>query len=351
MDTSVLIVLDRDTIENSSNGDSAFAKLASDLEKAGLDVLFSTPDSDHSTPPVADVWAGHTEALTKVAKYSPPGVPVIDLGDSSKVHPDTANYILSAATRSAEKLASEEVPLSTRKENELALWTHWKETKDPQSLKKLYKSYEPLIRKVSKPYESLAGAIDPGIVDTQFRIAAFNGFNTYDPSKGTQLSTHLNWSLMAAKKDIGRVQNSGRIPQARMAKITTFQNTRDSLTESLGREPTHEEISSVLNWKPSEVKRLTKEIGTKTLAASSMEGDPADYPTVGKDSEILFLMEHGNILTPDELEVAKRLIGFGGHTQQQPKQISMETGFSQSKISRLRQTIGSKIQAAQGRRK
>jgi len=146
-----------------------------------------------------------------------------------------------------------------REDKEMALWTRYNKTGDKQALNALRKSMIPIVRQRIKPWVRNS-PLPPSAVEAEGMRLLTHGINTYDPSKGAQLKTHV-WNQLNKIHRYGYTyQNVGSIPEPRAAKVGSFQNATEILTDKYGREPTLQELQDELGWGVSDIKAMQKEL-------------------------------------------------------------------------------------------
>lgn len=226
-----------------------------------------------------------------------------------------------------------------RAEKDMQLWNQWQQGgKKPEDLEPLMKQIDPLVRRASNVYAGKVN-IPKSAIHAEFQIQAMNAFNTFNPNRGASLGTHVTWQLKKGKRFISTYQNIGRIPETRIHSITTFKNARDELQDQLGREPAAHEIADRLKWPVNQVSamelELRKEVPTSTLQADMSSIKPS------REAEVLRLIQYD--LSPEEKVVYEHLLGVNGKPQLKPGEIAMRLNMSPSKVSRIKDSIGSKV--------
>jgi RNA polymerase primary sigma factor len=246
--------------------------------------------------------------------------------------------------RDLEKVSSD--LLRRRQAFEIQQWEKWRQGgESPDDLRPLLQSMRPLIRKQVNVFKGRVRDIPPVALEAEFNRHAMTAFRTFDPHRGTKLSTHVRNQLQKAKRYVATHQNLAYIPEHRVWRIGEFQTAQGELQERFGREPTNQEISEHLKWAPNEVDRMQREL-RRDLPASgfvSAEGGSADpYAMMpSREREVLNLIEFE--LSPEEKLVFDYTYGRHGKPQMKPGEISRKLRFSPSKVSRLRKSISGKI--------
>ena len=128
-----------------------------------------------------------------------------------------------------------------RKKDELALWNRWKtQGQQPQHLEPLMKLYDPVLGQKMRAWRA------PNVPESAFKkeleTHLIKAFESYDPTRGAALNTHVEARLPKAKRYNNRYQNLAYIPEGQSGYIGKIQKAHDQLSEELGRPPTNDEI-------------------------------------------------------------------------------------------------------------
>jgi DNA-directed RNA polymerase sigma subunit (sigma70/sigma32) len=120
--------------------------------------------------------------------------------------------------------------------------------------------------------------------------------------------------------------------------IGDFNNAKQRLSDSLGRDPTQLELADELKWSPRKVKMMQSEIKV-ALPASQFSADVASM-VPSRQQEILRLLPYE--LTPEERSVFEHIYGIGGKAKLSPGEIAVKLKISAPKVSRLKAAIAAK---------
>lgn len=100
-----------------------------------------------------------------------------------------------------------------------------------------------------------SGSLPSAALSAEAKKWAFKAIQTYDPSKGTAISTHVVNYLPKIRRMNYKFQNAVRLPENMQLKYHEFNHAQAGLTDELNREPTDEELAKRLGWsKPQTVK-------------------------------------------------------------------------------------------------
>lgn len=218
-------------------------------------------------------------------------------------------------------------------------WEHqqlglWKQTQDPQHLQPLIQSYAPVINQKVRQYK--APAVNEAAFKAELTKHLIGAFESFDPSRGAQLSTHVENRLRKAQRYNAKYQNVAYIPEGQSAHIGKINRATNELTEQFGRAPTHNEIADHLSMSP---KLVSKVLGSqrRDVRASSFETDPTEI-AMHRDQEVLDLLPYN--LTPEENQVFNHVFGREGAAKlDSTNAIAQRLGKSPSQVSRLKTSI------------
>jgi DNA-binding CsgD family transcriptional regulator len=228
--------------------------------------------------------------------------------------------------------------LREKQDKEIVLWRTWKDGgMQTQHMKPLLSSLRPLIYKQASVW-STNRDVPPASIRAEFVNAAVKAMESYDPNRGTKLSTHIRNQLQQAQRFVTTYQNSARIPETRIYGIGKFNNAEQRLSETLGRPPSQIELADELKWSPRKVETLQREI-KKSLPSSQFKSDPTEH-VPSRQQEIMRLLPYE--LSAEEKAVFEYVYGVGGKPRLAPGQIAQKLNMSSPKVSRLKNSIAKK---------
>lgn len=238
-----------------------------------------------------------------------------------------------------EALSATEKLAADRKAEDRRLWDAWKKTPGQKTIEPLLQRFEPMIGQHVRKFK--APNVRESALRANLQEQAIKAFETYDPNKAA-LSTYVMGRLRKGLRFTRKHQNLARIPEAKAELIGPLQRATDSLTDSLGRAPTFNEIATHMsqNLNKSVTPSLVKQVQraqVKDINASSFESDPVPRAST-REREILGLLRPA--LKPNEQAVFDHLYGVGGRARTTSTgAIAKKLGKSPSQISRLKGRI------------
>lgn len=186
----------------------------------------------------------------------------------------------------------------SEKDHDLALWYQYKTTNDLGTRNQLMRRLTGLINSTASKW---AGPVPKDVLVTEGNILAVKALDTYDPSKGTALSTHIVNNLAPLSRIVYTYQNTARVPENIALKISTFNQAMDHLTTLYGRKPTVDELHSFTGFPAKELSKL-QTMGTKDLVESAgVVGGDFYSNKEDADEDAIFALY--NSLTPEEKDL------------------------------------------------
>lgn len=183
--------------------------------------------------------------------------------------------------------------ISAAKQKDIDAFNRWKRDGDKQALGALMKQLHPLIY---SQVERVSGTLPKAALSAEAKKWTYKAIESYDPSKGASLSTHVLNYLPKIRRLNYKFQNSARLPENLQLQYSTFQNNMSQLQETLGREPTDEEMATVMGWSKPLVTRFKGSLYEDLVESASQR--PHE---VTQFNENKFLLDHIlSQLTPDE---------------------------------------------------
>lgn len=138
------------------------------------------------------------------------------------------------------------------KKQDSELYDNWKLKGDKASLTALVHQLHPVIY---AEVRRASGTLPPAALSAEAKKWTIRAIQSFDPSKGVGLATHVTNYLPKIRRLNYKYSNSARLPENLHLKYTEFHNTVSHLENAFGRPPTDEEIAKELGWsKPLVVK-------------------------------------------------------------------------------------------------
>jgi DNA-directed RNA polymerase specialized sigma subunit len=170
------------------------------------------------------------------------------------------------------------------KDKDQELYERWATTKSKTDMGKLMSSLAPL---VYKEVRRASGTLPVAALSAEAKKWTIKAIQSYDPSKGALISTHVGNYLPKVRRMNYKFQNAARLPENLQLKFQSYNHELAALTELLNREPTDAEMATALGWTKPQTVRF-KSMLYSDLVESSSEKD-SEY---SRFNEGAILMEH-----------------------------------------------------------
>lgn len=216
----------------------------------------------------------------------------------------------------------------------------WQKSKDPKLFAEMIIRYQPVVNSVVRKYSTVGVA--PATLRAQATSQMIKAFNSYDPTKGAQPTTHIWNNLQKVQRIASESQISGHIPEHRNLKRATFTIVKQNLEDRLGYEPSTSELSDELNWNKKETARMLNEIQGETTASK------ADFDFYGnsitkehKDKALVDYLYHE--LSGKDKVIFEHTFGFGGKPILNNKDIAKKLRVNEMFVHRAKKKMSKKV--------
>ena len=178
------------------------------------------------------------------------------------------------------------------------------------------------------------------VVEAKLKQYTIQAFDTYDPSKGTKLSTHVTYYLQKINRDNYNNQQAIRLPENLAIGYSRFMEGKTRLHESLGREPTGAELAGHLGWSLSAVENAEKKYH-KEFVESRQVYEPGVSDTDIADTAISLVYHQMN---DDERYLFEHKTGYLGKELKPMDKIRKELNKTPHQFHKLQTGLTGKFQ-------
>ncbi len=233
-----------------------------------------------------------------------------------------------------------------RRGKELELWKKWNEggQKD-QHLSPLLKSMKPLIRsEADKRLQGLGGSIPRSAIEGELTNAAVKAFQSYNPTRGTALSTHVVGNFRRITDFVNANRNAKYMPGGDVKRYQALQNATAELRDQLGRQPTPEELKPLLpGVSVRAIGRMQRGFGSELYTdlgdGLSTGGDDAPRQMHPRDA---FFLVHSE-LNPQQQQFGAMYFPAEGEKQPTIKNIARTLNITPQRAYTLKAQVESKV--------
>lgn len=213
--------------------------------------------------------------------------------------------------------------MSTETSKDIELWRRWKQTRSPMDLEALVKQINPLIQREVNRWAAVAPRF---VLDNEAKKVAVKAFESFDPTRGLQLSTHLVSQLQKLSRTAYAQQSTLSIPEQHRLTYNRYLKARVDLEDELGFPPTMEHIADHMQLPIPKLTGILANVERRELLES---GEGPSFQTRTDDTEKIEFAYHQ--MTPRQKQIFDLRTGMHG---------SMEVGSDKELMQRLGLTQG-----------
>lgn len=211
------------------------------------------------------------------------------------------------------------------------LFDQWKKTGSKQHLGQLVNQLSGVIyQEVNRQ----SGSLPNSALSAEAKKWAINAIKTYDPSKGTQLSTHVTNYLQRVRRLNYKYQNAVRLPENMQLLYRQWNLSNQELADQLNRDPTDEELAKSLGWSKPQVVKYRNSLYSDLSESASDK--PAEFTHYNENAELMeYLMSQ---LTHDEKFI------FDNVKEMPAPKIAEKLGVNINRYNYLKKQLQKKIE-------
>jgi DNA-directed RNA polymerase specialized sigma subunit len=222
------------------------------------------------------------------------------------------------------------------KSKDLELWTTWKRTQSPRDLQLLLDQMDPIIAREVNRWSNSASR---SLLTSEGKRLAVEAFRTYDPKAGTALSTYVASRLPKLSRMVYANMNAARMSETQAMLFHTYNTGTNELRDTLGREPTHDELADHLGWSPKKLTEFRRQSRRKEFVES--EEHPEDDSS---EDHLIDFIYHD--LPPQQKKIFEYTTGYGGGVKKTGKEIMDELHLTQGQLSYQKSLIVQAVERA-----
>jgi len=216
-----------------------------------------------------------------------------------------------------------------------------------------------LVVKIAQDYSGYGLSVSDLI--SEGNIGLMHAVERFDPEKGGKLSTYGAWWIkQSIKRALANQSKTIRLPIHMVDKIARMRRIASSLAESLGREPTDDELAEELGLPRQKIAMLKQASQRPTsLDAPINESDATEYGEVISDENATNPLDaladknlHGeisgllSILNERERRIIDERFGLNGLKPMLLEDVGREFGVSRERIRQLQNSALEKMRKA-----
>lgn len=235
----------------------------------------------------------------------------------------------------------------TNKQKEMEMFNLYKTNNDSNVKKELIYSLTPLIRSQVGKYQN--SGLPYAALELEGKKLTSKAIDTYDPSRGTQLNTHVTTYLKKLSRFTNTYQNVGHIPEPRALMIGKYNTIFENLQAEKGREPTVAELSDAMHVSQAEIERLQLEQrGDLHMELASADSEEAGFsyyisPTTTdpRTKEALQFVYFD--ASPVDKKILEYTFGLGGTTPISASEIKIKLNLTESELRKRKSALANEL--------
>ena len=219
---------------------------------------------------------------------------------------------------------------SISSQQDLEAWKAYKANPNPQTRSALLRRFYGVIRSQVGKW---AGPVPASVLESQAKLLALKAFDSYDPSKGAALATHVTNSLLPLSRTVYTYQNAARMPEHITMKVNTYNTAVNDFVALHGREPATDELHDRLGWKPAEITRI-RDYNVRDLVESGGDVSGSFYDAQKFDDDDAMVLEGMYMtLSPEDKRIFEHTTGYNGAPILKVPEIGARLGMNTAQVA------------------
>lgn len=224
---------------------------------------------------------------------------------------------------------------SAQKKKDQDAFDAWKQTGSKKHLGLLMDQISPI---VYAEVQRASGSLPTAALSAEAKKWAFKAIQTYDPSKGTTIATHVNNYLPKVRRMNYKFQNAVRLPENMQLKYHDYNFAITTLTDELNREPSDEELAHRLGWSKPQTVKFKNSLYADLIESANER--PSEFTQFNYNA---LLMEH----TMSQLSAEEKYILDSLQTKISSTELANKLGVNINRLNYLKAKLIAKIKKIQ----
>ena len=213
-------------------------------------------------------------------------------------------------------------------------------TQDEQDLQAAAENHLPLVRAMVQRFPTRG--FEPEELYQQGCVGLMKALSRYDPSRGTSFSTYAAAMILGEMRMLSRLTAPVHIPRTDRELHIRIRKLTDQLTRQLRREPTVQEIASILRMDAAELMLLMEEVSVTSTDALTDDGTSL-HEFIPDPDDWLGRMELQDLI--DSLpEIDQELVRLRWYAKMPQAAVGKQLGLTQVQVSRREAVIRKELQ-------
>lgn len=216
--------------------------------------------------------------------------------------------------------------MSIETSKDVELWRRWTQTRSPMDLEALFKQVNPLIQREVNRWAASAPRF---VLESEAKKVAVKAFESFDPTRGLQLSTHLVSQLQKLSRTAYAQQSALSIPEQHRLTYNQYLKAKADLEDQLGFPPGLDHIADHLRLPIPKLTTILANVERRELLES---GEGPSFQVRHDDTETIEFAYHQ--MTPRQKQIFDLRTGMHGHREVgSDKEIMQQLGLTQGMLS------------------
>lgn len=230
--------------------------------------------------------------------------------------------------------------MSLNSDRDLEMWRTWNRTKSMMDLEALMHQMMPVIRNEVSRYSNV---VSPMLLEAEAKVLAKKAFETYSPTAGTQLNTHLVNQLQKLKRMVYERQSTARVPEHLRLTYNRYRKAVVDLEDRHGAPPSLDHVADHLGLPHAKLQHLISTVEKRELLES---GEGPSFQGHHDDNDKIELAYHD--MTQLQRDIFDYRTGSHGKKELPNPEILTKLNLPQWQLSAELVKIRSILQKAQG---
>jgi DNA-directed RNA polymerase specialized sigma subunit len=210
------------------------------------------------------------------------------------------------------------------------LYDKWKLTGDKRALGDLINQLSgPIFSEVHRQ----SGTLPNSALSAEAKKWAIRAIQTYDPTKGASISTHVMSYLPKVRRMNYKFQNAARLPENMQLKYKLYDRAVQNLADTLNRDPTDEEVATELGWSKGQTVKFRNSLYEDLVESASAK--PFETARFNENKILLdYVMTQ---LTPTEKEI------WENSKRMSSAELATHLGINVNRLNYLKSNLKKKV--------